>query len=97
MSTNQLLYGDNLDILRRYVAEESVDLVYLDPPFKSNPFRMCVGQNDMLAYLSMMAPRLAEARHEVHREPLSALRSDVEPLPEAAVGRRLRTTGEVPG
>ena len=36
MSTNQLLYGDNLDILRRYVAEESVDLVYLDPPFKSN-------------------------------------------------------------
>ena len=25
-------------------------------------FRMCVGQNDMLAYLSMMAPRLAELR-----------------------------------
>ena len=28
-------YGDNLDILRRYVADESVDLVYLDPPFNS--------------------------------------------------------------
>ena len=28
-----LYYGDNLDILRRYVADESVDLVYLDPPF----------------------------------------------------------------
>lgn len=30
-----LYYGDNLDILRRYVADESVDLVYLDPPFNS--------------------------------------------------------------
>ena len=36
MSANQLLYGDNLDILRRYIADECVDLVYLDPPFKSN-------------------------------------------------------------
>jgi len=33
---NLLYYGDNLDILRRYVAGESVDLVYLDPPFNSN-------------------------------------------------------------
>ena len=33
---NTLYYGDNLDILRRYVADESVDLVYLDPPFNSN-------------------------------------------------------------
>lgn len=33
---NLLYYGDNLDILRRYVADESVDLVYLDPPFNSN-------------------------------------------------------------
>jgi len=33
---NILYYGDNLDILRRYVADESVDLVYLDPPFNSN-------------------------------------------------------------
>jgi site-specific DNA-methyltransferase (adenine-specific) len=28
---NVLYYGDNLDILRRYIADESVDLVYLDP------------------------------------------------------------------
>ena len=113
MSANQLFYGDNLDILRRYIADESVDLVYLDPPFNSNQnynvlfaerdgtraasqikafkdtwrwdeaasrayeetveaggsvadalhaFRMCVGQNDILAYLSMMAPRLVELR-----------------------------------
>jgi len=33
---NLLYYGDNLDILRRYIKDESVDLVYLDPPFKSN-------------------------------------------------------------
>jgi len=32
---NLLYYGDNLDILRRYIPDESVDLVYLDPPFNS--------------------------------------------------------------
>lgn len=36
MAENTLYYGDNLEILRRYVADESVDLVYLDPPFNSN-------------------------------------------------------------
>ena len=34
--TNTLYYGDNLDILRRYIPDESVDLIYLDPPFNSN-------------------------------------------------------------
>jgi len=33
---NTLYYGDNLDILKRYISDESIDLVYLDPPFKSN-------------------------------------------------------------
>lgn len=33
---NKLYYGDNLDVLRRHIADESVDLVYLDPPFNSN-------------------------------------------------------------
>ncbi|MEK6629728.1 MAG: DNA methyltransferase, partial [Acidobacteriota bacterium] len=33
---NQLYYGDNLDVLRRHIEDESVDLVYLDPPFNSN-------------------------------------------------------------
>lgn len=33
---NELYYGDNLDILPQYIADESVDLVYLDPPFNSN-------------------------------------------------------------
>ncbi len=110
---NTLYYGDNLDVLRRYIPDESVDLVYLDPPFKSNQnynvlfaerdgtqaaaqikafedtwrwdeaaarafqevveesgavsramqaFRTLLGDNDMLAYLSMMAPRLVELR-----------------------------------
>jgi DNA modification methylase len=110
---NSLYYGDNLDVLRRYIKDESVDLVYLDPPFNSNQdynvlfaerdgtrsqaqikafadtwkwdhvsaesyqevveaggavsqamqaFRKFLGENDMLAYLSMMAPRLIEMR-----------------------------------
>ena len=33
---NTLYYGDNLNILRRYIADESVDLVYLDPPSSAN-------------------------------------------------------------
>ena len=111
MDSNSLYYGDNLDILRRYVQDESVDLIYLDPPFNSNQtynvlfqekdgsqsasqikafgdtwhwdeaaarsyeeavetggqvaeamqaFRKLIGSNDMLAYLSMMVPRLVE-------------------------------------
>jgi len=111
---NKLFFGDNLDILRRYIEEKSVDLVYLDPPFKSNQdynvlfaeqngsrsaaqirvfedtwhwdqtaaeayhevtengpervslamrgFRTLLGENDMMAYLAMMAPRLVELR-----------------------------------
>ena len=110
---NILYYGDNLDVLRRYVADESVELVYLDPPFNSTRdynvlyaekdgtaaaaqiqafedtwewntgamaafdevvagggrlseimqgFRKAIGDTDMLAYLSMMASRLAELR-----------------------------------
>ncbi len=113
MISNLLYYGDNLDILRRYIGGESVDLIYLDPPFKSNQdynvlfreqdgsraaaqikafedtwqwdsaaafayqqtveaggkvsealqaFRKLLGGNDMLAYLTMMAPRLTELR-----------------------------------
>ncbi len=113
MTSNSLYYGDNLDILRRYVRDESADLIYLDPPFNSNQtynvlfqekdgsqsasqikafgdtwhwdeaaarsyeetveaggqvseamqaFRKLLGTNDMLAYMSMMAPRLVELR-----------------------------------
>lgn len=109
--TNFLYYGDNLQILRDHIRDESVDLIYLDPPFKSNQdynilfseqdgsraaaqimafedtwrwdqasaaafqetverggrvsrvmqaFYTFLGGNDMMAYLSMMAPRLIE-------------------------------------
>jgi adenine specific DNA methylase Mod len=110
--TNKLFYGDNLDVLRHEIASESVDLIYLDPPFNSNAnynilfksktgdgsdaqieafedtwhwndhaedafdqvirsgntdaaellraMRQFLGENDMMAYLSMMAIRLIE-------------------------------------
>ncbi len=32
---NTLYYGDNLDILKNYIRDETVDLIYLDPPFQS--------------------------------------------------------------
>ena len=108
---NTLYFGDNLTVLRNYIEDESVDLVYLDPPFKSNQdynvlfrenegtraatetkafsdtwewnaasaasfqetvdrggdvalvlqaLKSALGANEMLAYLSMMAPRLVE-------------------------------------
>ncbi len=112
---NTLCYGDNLQVLREHIPDESVDLVYLDPPFNSNAsynvlfkertgeespaqikaftdtwewtqetewtfgidiiqnprvpsavkdmitaFRQFIGQNAMMAYLVMMAPRLVE-------------------------------------
>ena len=110
---NKLYFGDNLDILREQVPDESVDLIYLDPPFNSNAtynvlfreasgegsaaqieafddtwhwntkeserayesvvtdgpkkladllqaMRSFLGQNDMMAYLTMMAQRMVE-------------------------------------
>lgn len=119
MAENKLYYGDNLDVLRRHIKDESVDLVYLDPPFNSaqnynvlfadqdgsraaaqiqafedtwrwdqaaaaayeevverggrvadalRAFRTFLGDNDMLAYLSMMAPRLVELRRALKEE-----------------------------
>ena len=111
---NKLYFGDNLGILREHVPDESVDLVYLDPPFNSNAtynvlfkeaggegsaaqihafddtwhwsmeseyayqdvvthgpkkladllqaMRSFLGQNDMMAYLTMMAQRMVELR-----------------------------------
>jgi site-specific DNA-methyltransferase (adenine-specific) len=109
---NHLFYGDNLNILREYIQDESIDLIYLDPPFNSaatynvlfqeksgeqsaaqitafedtwhwgmesekafhetvtegpeklsillQALRTFLGQNDMMAYITMMAPRLVE-------------------------------------
>lgn len=35
MEKNKLYYGDNLEVLRQHVKDESVDLIYLDPPFNN--------------------------------------------------------------
>ncbi len=35
MDTNILYYGDNLEILKKYIPDNSIDLIYLDPPFNS--------------------------------------------------------------
>ena len=35
LETNVLYYGDNLEILRKYIPDDSIDLIYLDPPFNS--------------------------------------------------------------
>jgi len=32
---NLLYYGDNLDILKKHIKDESIGLIYLDPPFQS--------------------------------------------------------------
>ena len=34
--SNQLYYGDNLDVLQNSIQDESIDLCYIDPPFNSN-------------------------------------------------------------
>ncbi len=117
--TNALYYGDNLHVLRDGIADASVDLIYLDPPFNSNAnynvlfrspagagsqaqieafedtwhwgqeaesafdgvmrsgntaaadllraMRGFLGENDMMAYLAMMAVRLIEL-HRVLKE-----------------------------
>lgn len=48
---NQLYYGDNLEVLRKYIKDESVDLCYIDPPFNSkrnyNQIYNNVGKEDI--------------------------------------------------
>ncbi len=48
--SNRLFYGDNLEVLRRYIKDESVDLCYIDPPFNSkrnyNQIYNNIGQED---------------------------------------------------
>lgn len=36
ITENTLFYGDNLFILREHIPSESIDLIYLDPPFNSS-------------------------------------------------------------
>lgn len=43
---NKLYYGDNLEVMRKYVGDESIDLCYIDPPFNSkrNYFQIYLNQ-----------------------------------------------------
>lgn len=34
-NSNTLFYGDNLEILKHLIPDESIELIYLDPPFNS--------------------------------------------------------------
>jgi site-specific DNA-methyltransferase (adenine-specific) len=47
---NKLFYGDNLDVLRKFIRDETVDLCYIDPPFNSkrnyNQIYNNIGQED---------------------------------------------------
>jgi site-specific DNA-methyltransferase (adenine-specific) len=56
MPSNLLFYGDNLPILRERVADQSVDLVYLDPPFMS-------GQSYSVLFREQDGPRAAARVH----------------------------------
>ena len=69
MASNTLYYGDNLDILQRYVRDETAARTYQETVETGGSvaeamiaFRRLLGTNDLLAYLSMMAPRLVELR-----------------------------------
>jgi 16S rRNA G966 N2-methylase RsmD len=53
ITENTLFYGDNLTILREHIPNESVDLIYLDPPFNSTQ-ASCLSKIYPLVVLLMM-------------------------------------------
>ena len=58
MNTNILYYGDNLDILRRHIGDESVDLIYPDPGISEFPVEFPV-----TPYLSLICSALTMGLH----------------------------------
>ena len=73
VADNVLYYGDNLDILRRYVADESVDLVYLDPPFNSNAtYNVLFAEQDGTQAASQITP--SRTRGAGIKEPSAPIR-----------------------
>ena len=71
---NQLYYGDNYEVLQRYIKDESVDLVYLDPPFNSRQdYNVLFAEKDgshLTAYLALLATRPVELRRVLARTDL---------------------------
>ncbi|MBA3431724.1 MAG: hypothetical protein H0U16_09630 [Actinobacteria bacterium] len=65
LQTNVLYYGDNLDILRRYPPDASVDLIYLDPPFNSNPdYNVIFHESGNRSHVQLLASAPHERRSE---------------------------------
>ena len=62
LATNVLSYGDNLDSLRRYLPDASVDLVSLDPPFNSNRDNIACRESRQLGDDGLRAGHSAEAK-----------------------------------
>ena len=72
METNVIYCGDNLEVMPKYIDDESVDLIYIDPPFNSNRlYEVFWGEaverrafedrfGDAMAYLDWMRPRIRE-------------------------------------
>jgi len=73
MKTNVLYYGDNLEVIHRYIPDDSIDLIYIDPPFfSSKAYEIIYGdakevrmfedrwKGDVYHYVNWMEPRLAQ-------------------------------------
>ena len=64
MAAGKLYYGDNLEVLRRDIADESVDLVYLDPPFNSaRNYNVIFRANDVHADASAQIEAFGDTWH----------------------------------
>lgn len=53
MTDNQLYYGDNLDVLRRKITDESIDLCYIDPPFNSKRNYFQIYNNQVQVFMDI--------------------------------------------
>jgi len=73
LKTNVLYYGDNLEVIHKYIPDDSIDLIYIDPPFfSSKAYEIIYGdtkekrmfedrwKGDVYHYVNWMEPRLAQ-------------------------------------
>jgi DNA modification methylase len=73
MKTNVLYYGDNLEVIHKHIPDDSIDLIYIDPPFfSSKAYEIIYGdtkekrmfedrwKGDVYHYVNWMEPRLAQ-------------------------------------
>src|ERR1017187_5509751 len=81
---NSLYYGDNLDVLQRYVKDESVDLVYLDPPFNSRQdYNVLFAEKDGSQSSSQLSASTAAGSASTSRTSPSASSRSASPTPSA--------------